>query len=181
MLVFFLNRNMQLEKLTLTIQRSSIQGGIPNERYPLELLYDIRKSYHIVTDAVAQWKGYRCAGFDAKFTDLSCLQNPRILAEGKNINKKRGISLKPSVDCGGGRKFSQENLEKCLAKNAFYFFYTIASHTETTLTFEVYWVPIALVNQWYATYGNQGVLSYKSFQRCLTSHVIVETKETRST
>lgn len=169
-----------IEKLTLRLLRETLQGGIPNERYPVDHLYDVRKSHHIITDAVQQWKGYRCAGNDAKFTDIVCIADPTLLAEGKTVNKSKGVCLKPSVDCGGGRKFNPENLTKCLEKNSFYFFYQIVSHTETTLTIEVYWVPIATVKQWYTAYGNKGVLGIKAFRTCLKDCRFVETVEDRT-
>ncbi len=158
---------MSVEKLVLTISRASIQGGIPNERYPIEFLYDSRKTFHIPTDAVEQWKGYECAGADSKFTDIRCKADSNLLAEGKTINKKKGVNLRPSVDTGGGRKFNEENLKKCLEKNAFYFFYETASNDDTSLTFHIYWVPIQKVKELYAAYGKKGLIPYKRLMEAL--------------
>ncbi len=158
---------MSVEKLILTISRASIQGGIPNERYPKSLLYDVRLTHHITTDAVEQWKGYECAGRDSKFTDIRCRADPKLLAEGKTINVKRGVCLKPSVDTGGGRKFNPENLKRCFEKNTFYYFYQTVSHDETSVTFHIYWVPIQIVKDLYEAHGKNGLVPFKPFMNAM--------------
>ncbi len=169
-----------IDKLILTISRASIQGGIPNDRYPISSLYDVRLTHHITTDAVQQWKGYECAGIDSKFTDIRCRADPNLLAEGKTINAKRGVCLKPSVDTGGGRTFNPENLKRCLDKNAYYYFYQTVSHTDTTLTFEIYWVPIQTVKALYDAHGKNGLVPFKPFMKALKAVPQVVTREDRS-
>ena len=134
-----------LECLVLTIPRKYLQAGIPNSRYPEKNLYDSRLTHHIPTDAVEQWKGFSCAGSDSKFTDLKT--DSGLHAEGKSVKYDKGVILRPSVDVGGGRKFSNENLEACFEKNNFYFLYETVSHDENNLIFNIFWVPIEFIKK----------------------------------
>lgn len=168
----------KIQKLVLKIQRSSIQGGIPNDRYPESLLRDYRLTYYIPTDAVMVWKNYKSAGKDSKFTDIS---GNSYFAEGKCISPTRGVCLRPSVDTGGGRGFCQENLDACFAKNAFYFLYETTIITDTTVQFDIYWVPIALICQWYSEKGNnKGMITYSKLKACISQCEIEQTEETRN-
>jgi hypothetical protein len=170
---------LKMEKFTLTILRKTIQGGISNDIYPVKFLYDSRLTYHIPTLAVMKWKGYVSAGDDSKFTDLRSAEDETKFAEGKTINKARGICLKPSVDTGGGRSFCQENLDKCLERNSHYFLYETVGHTDHTVTFEIYWVPIEIIRHWYATNGNgKGLISYTKLKKCILETACAQTLET---
>ncbi|NDB81785.1 MAG: hypothetical protein EB127_03415 [Alphaproteobacteria bacterium] len=168
----------KIEKLVLIIPRSSIQAGIPNERYPEKLLRDSRLTNHIPTDAVMVWKNFISAGNDSKFTDLKS-STEEVFAEGKCIHPKRGVNFRPSVDTGGGRGFRQENLDACFAKNAFYFLYETTIITDTTIQFDIYWVPIALICQWYSEKGNRGTITYPRVKECISQCEIEQTEETR--
>lgn len=165
-----------IEKLVLKIQRSSIQGGIPNEKYPEKLLRDSRLTNHIPTDAVMVWKNCKSAGDDSKFTDIT---GNSYFAEGKCINPKRGVCLRPSVDTGGGRKFRQENLDACFAKNSFYYLYETTEITDTTIQFDIYWVPIEMIRKWYSEKGNKGTITYAKIKACISQCEIEQTEESR--
>jgi hypothetical protein len=168
-----------MEKLTLTIQRKTIQAGIPNDRYPEKLLYDSRLTNHIPTDAVMNWKKYVSAGDDSQFTDLKSLEG-ELFAEGKTISNKRGVCFKPSVDTGGGRSFRQENLDKCFTINSHYFLYETTGHTDTSLTFDIYWIPIDVIKDWYTKRGNKkGMITYANIKKCILETECVQTLETR--
>jgi hypothetical protein len=168
----------KIEKHVLTIKRSSLQGGIPNERYSESLLYDSRLTNHIPTDCVMTWKGYKSAGKDSKFTDLVC-NDKEIFAEGKVINRKTGVCLRPSVDTGGGRGFRQENLDACFEKNSHYFLYETTGHTDSVLTIEIYWIPIEVIRDWYDSCGSSGKIAYTKLKQCISQCEIVQTSETR--
>lgn len=169
-----------MEKLTLTILRRTIQGGIPNERYPIKLLYDSRLTNHITTDAIMTLKGYVSAGNDSKFTDIKS-PDGTMFAEGKTISKDRGVCLKPSVDTGGGRAFCQENLDECFRINSHYFLYETTGHTEENLMFDIYWIPISIIRDWYATYGNgKGLISYRKLKECIQRTEFSQIQETRN-
>ena len=168
-----------MEKLTLIIQRRSIQAGFANVSYPEKFLYDSRLTYHIPTLAVMKWKNYNSAGDDSKFTDLQSLEDGTKFAEGKTINKSRGLCLKPSVDTGAGRGFCQENLDQCLQRNSHYFLYETVGHTDATVTFEIYWIPIETIKKWYTTNGNgKGLISYPKLKKCILETDCVQTLET---
>ena len=156
-----------LECLVLNLKRSTLQGGISNEKYPIKNLYDARLTHHIPTLYVEEWKGFTCAGPDSKFTDLEYVNNKDCKAEGKNIKKGKGVNLKPSIDTGGGREFILANLEECFNKNDFYFLYETVSHTEELLIIHVYWVPINLIKKWYSQHGVKGVIKYQSLKNCI--------------
>lgn len=168
----------KIEKLVLKIARSTLQGGIPNDRYPEKLLRDSRLTNHIPTDAVMVWKNFVSAGDDSKFTDLKS-RTEDIFAEGKCINPSRGVCLRPSVDTGGGRGFHQENLDACFAKNSFYFLYETTEITATTLQFDIYWVPIPVICQWYSEKGNKGTITYSKLKACISQCEIEQIEETR--
>ena len=171
----------KIEKLVLTIPRSTLQAGIPNNRYPEKLLRDSRLTNHIPTDAVMVWKNYKSAGNDSKFTDLQSLITNEY-AEGKCIqpNKNAGVCLRPSVDTGGGRGFRQENLDACFEKNSFYFLYETTVITELTITFEIYWVPISIIRKWYTEHGKSGVIKYSNIKNCISQCELQHTEETRN-
>lgn len=164
----------KIQKLVLKIQRSSIQGGIPNESYPENLLRDSRLTNHIPTHAVMVWKNCKSAGKDSKFTDIS---GTSFFAEGKCINQTRGVCLRPSVDTGSGRGFHQENLDACFAKNSFYFLYETTVITDTTVQFDIYWVPIAVICQWYSEKGNKGTITYPRLKECIARCEIEQIEE----
>ena len=170
--------SQQIEKLVLKVSRKSLQGGVPNERYPEKLLRDSRLTNHIPTDAVMVWKKFDSAGNDSKFTDIKS-QTSDAFAEGKCINQKRGVCLRPSVDTGGGRGFRQENLDACFVKNSFYFLYETTIITETHIQFDIYWIPIAVICKWYSEHGNKGQITYNKFKACISQCEIVQTEETR--
>lgn len=168
-----------MEKLTLNIQRKSIQAGFANPSYPEKFLYDSRLTYHIPTLAVMKWKKYISAGDDSRFTDLRSLDDEPNFAEGKTINKSRGVCLKPSVDTGAGRRFCQENLDQCLQRNSYYFLYETVGHTDATVTFEIYWIPIEIIKNWYTTNGNgKGIISYSKLKKCILETECEQTVET---
>jgi len=169
----------KIQKLVLIIQRSSIQAGIPNERYPEKLLRDSRLTYHIPTDAVMVWKNFISAGNDSKFTDLKS-RTEEVFAEGKCISLVSGTNFKPSVDTGGGREFQQENLQACFAKNSFYFLYETTEITATTVQFDIYWVPISMICEWFSKHGTKGgVICYSKIKACISQCEIEQTEETR--
>jgi len=158
-----------IEKLIYKILRSSIQGESSNEEYPESLLRDYRLMYQHPTLKVKKWKNFESAGRDSKFTDL---KKDDIFAEGKCISKDRGVTFKPSVDTGANRSFSQENLEKCFEKNAFYFLYEICEITDIDVTFEIYWIPILIIKDIYNKFGKNGSISYNKFKTCISQYEI---------
>jgi len=154
-----------VEKFVHTILRSSIQGGIPNERYPESLLRNSRLTHHIPTDAIKVLKNYEDDGTDSPYTDIT---KDGICAEGKTVNPKTGVNLSPSRDTGANRSFSQENLNKCFEKNSFYFLYETTIITATHVTFEIYWIPIAIVRDMYEKHGKKGRVTYKKFKQYIS-------------
>lgn len=164
----------KLECLVLTVKRHSIQAGIPNCRYPERYLYDSRLTHHIPTDAVEQWKGFKCAGNDSKFTDI-VTPDGNFRAEGKSIKRDKGVILMPSIDVGGGRKFNNENLLACFSKNNFYFLYETVSHTEIDLIFHIYWIPVDIIKEWYIKYGMNGSIKYLTLMACIRMYTLEKT------
>jgi hypothetical protein len=176
--IHFDSYRMSIQKLILRINRSTIQAGIPNDRYPEKLLRDSRLTHHIPTDAVMVWKNYKSAGDDSKFTDLKSITEDTF-AEGKCINKDRGVCFRPSVDTGSGRSFNEQNLEACFRKNSFYFLYETTEITQTTVQFDIYWIPIAVVTHWYTSHGKSGKINYNNIKTCISRTDVEETVETR--
>jgi hypothetical protein len=171
---------MEIERLVLTIARTTIQAGIPNEEYPVSYLYDSRLTHHIPTHFAMKWKGYeKLKNSDSKFFDCVSSENKEKKAEGKVINKKRGVNLSPSRDTGANRKFSQKNLDDCFEINSYYFLYETVEHTDLTLTFHIYWVPVHTIKEWYDTHGRNGTISYNNIKACITECEILQTLETR--
>jgi hypothetical protein len=158
-----------ISKYNHIVPRLYMQGGIPNERYPESLLRNSRLTNHFPTDAIKVRKEFEDAGTDNKYSDL---KKDDIFAEGKTINPKSGINFKPSVDSGGGRSFSQENLEKCFEKNSFYFLYETTEITDTHVTFEIYWIPITIIKDMYEKYGNKGLVRYSKFKAYISQSEI---------
>ena len=167
-----------IDQLILIIKRDTIQAGIPNTRYPIENLYDSRLTHHIPTDAVQQWKQYGPISRDSKYSDLKCIADPSFLAEGKVIGAKNSVCLAPSVSVGGGRHFNPAKLDLCLKANSFYFLYETVGHTDITLTFHIYWVPIHLILEWYKGYGNSGKIH--TIRKILSKYSLHTTIEDRS-
>ena len=164
-----------IHKHVLKINRRTIQGGIPNDRYPKEYLTNYRLLYHIPTDAILNLKGFTLAPHDAHFHDAVCGEQK---AEGKCINKS-GVNFNPSKNTGAGRGFIQEDLEKCFDINSFYFLYEVEGYDDTYLTFNIYWVPIETIRSWYATCGNVGKITLLRFRNCLSQVSLEQTSETR--
>ena len=166
-----------LHKHTLRVARRTIQGGIPNNRYPVEYLTDYRLVYIHPTDAILQLKGFTLATGDAHFHDAVCEDRK---AEGKCISRTAGVNFNPSKNTGAGRGFVQDDLDKCFALNSFYFLYEVEGYDEEYLTFGIYWVPIDTIRTWYAQCGNGGKITFKRFkERCLAGVELEQTLETR--
>jgi hypothetical protein len=167
-----------VEKLRLGIPRAGLQAGFSNSEYPERMLRDSRLTHHIPTLSIMRLKNLQSAGRDSKFTDL--IGPDGKFAEGKNIKKGKPLTLKPSVDTGGGRGFRQENLDQCFSKNSHYFLYETTTITETTVTFEIYWVPINIIREWYEKSGNgKGQISYVNLKKCISQCEIEQTEEIR--
>ena len=164
-----------IHKHVLRIARKTIQGGIPNSRYPVEYLTNYRLVYIHPTDAILALKGFTLASGDAHFYDAVCGQQK---AEGKCVNKY-GVNFNPSKNTGAGRSFKQEDLDVCFGINNFYFLYEVDGYDEDYLTFNIYWVPIAVVREWYAAHGNKGKITLKKFRKCLEQAAFEQTTETR--
>jgi hypothetical protein len=165
-----------LHKHTLRVSRKTIQGGIPNDRYPAEYLTNYRLIYIHPTDAILLQMGYTLATGDAHFYDAVCGDSK---AEGKCINKS-GVNFNPSKNTGAGRGFVQEDLDTCFTTNTFYFLYEVTGYDEEYLTFAIYWVPIEVIRKWYAEWGNKGKITHKRFkEKCLPTCSFTETHETR--
>jgi hypothetical protein len=88
-------------------------------------------------------------------------------AEGKKLDKtnNKGVNLTPSVDTGSGRKFKQENIDECFRINSYYFLYETVAHTDTTITFHIYWIPILAIKKWYTQFGKKGRIPYSKIQK----------------
>jgi hypothetical protein len=165
-----------IHKHVLRVARKTLQGGIPNDRYPKEYLTNFRLIYVHPTDAILTLKGFALATNDAHFYDAVCGDQK---AEGKCVNKT-GVNFNPSKNTGAGRSFKQDDLDKCFEINHFYFLYEVEGYDEVYLTFNIYWVPIATVREWYGAYGSQGKITLKRFrEKCLAGVVIEQTSETR--
>lgn len=165
-----------IHKHTLRVARRTLQGGIPNSRYPTEYLTNYRLVYVHPTDAILALKGFTLATGDAHFYDAVCGEQK---AEGKCINKS-GVNFNPSKNTGAGRSFSQEDLDLCFATNSFYFLYEVEGWDEEYLTFGIYWVSIETIRQWYAECGSAGKITLKRFrERCLAGVALEQTTETR--
>lgn len=166
-----------VHKHILRVARKSIQGGIPNERYPTEYLTNYRLLYVHPTDAILKLKEFTLATKDAKFYDAvsACGQYK---AEGKCIGK-REVNFNPSKNTGSGRSFKQCDLDACFDLNAFYFLYEVASYDDRYITFHIYWVPIAIIRQWYQAQGSKGKIPVKKLRQCLNQAVTEQTTETR--
>lgn len=159
------------------IARKTLQGGIPNELYPRHLLEDWRLLHHIATIYMLNKMNYGMNCGDSKFHDAVNTDGKK--AEGKKLSKKGGVDFKPSVDTGAGRKFNQENLDKCFEINDFYFIYEIAGIDEEYLHMHTYWIPIAKVREWYAANGKSGKICYTKFKKCLDQVEFERIEETR--
>ena len=165
-----------IHKHTLRVARKTIQGGIPNERYPEEYLTNYRLVYVHPTDAILNLKGFTLATNDAHFHDAVCGDQK---AEGKCINKT-GVNFNPSKNTGAGRSFSQDDLDACFTINSFYFLYEVEGFDAEYLTFAIYWVPIDVIRKWYAECGSGGKITLKRFrEKCLSGVVLEHTTETR--
>ena len=64
---------IEIEKLTVIISRSSIQGGLTNGEFDEHDLIDWRVQHHYPTNYVKIWKNYEKVGDDSKFTDIKSL------------------------------------------------------------------------------------------------------------
>ena len=170
-----LNTMATIHKHILRVARKTLQGGIPNDRYPKEYLTNFRLIYVHPTDAILNLKGFTLASGDAHFYDAICGDQK---AEGKCVNKT-GVNFNPSKNTGAGRSFKQDDLDACFDINAFYFLYEVEGYDEVYLTFNIYWVPISTVREWYATHGKQGKITLKKFRTCLDGVSIEQTTETR--
>lgn len=169
-----------IECLELTLLRKNLQGGISNDEFDIKDLLDWRFLHNHPTYAVKKWKNYESFKRDSKHTDLRSCENTNIFAEGKNIGD--GVDLNPSVSVGGGRSYNSERLEACLNKNSHYFLYRHkeGSLNETSLTIEIFWVPIDTLRNWYSENGNgKGKITGTNLKKCLMQHEIVRTQETR--
>ena len=167
-----------LRKHTLRVARRTLQGGIPNDRYPVEYLYNYRLVYVHPTDAILNLMKYTLATGDAHFYDAFCPET-NAKAEGKCINKS-GINFNPSKNTGAGRRFVQSDLDRCFDINSFYFLYEVEGHDDEYLTFGIYWVPIETIRAWHTAHGRQGKITLKRFkEKCLAGVALEQTTETR--
>lgn len=164
-----------LHKHLLRVARKTIQGGIPNDRYPLEYLTNYRLVYIHPTDAILSLKGFTLASNDAHFYDAFRGEQK---AEGKCVNKY-GVNFNPSKNTGAGRKFIQGDLDACFAINTFYFLYEVEGFDEDYLTFMIYWVPIETIRRWYGQHGRSGKITLKKFRQCVLEVECEQTSETR--
>jgi len=156
-----------IECLELTIMRKNIQGGIPNSVFDPKDLLDWRFLHNHPTYALMRWKNYKSFQRDAKHTDLQSIEDPKIYAEGKCINK--AVNLSPSSSTGCGRSFNEGKLQECFTKNAYYFLYGIkeGSVNEVSITIEIFWVPIDTIRKWYSDCGSNGKITRNKLNQCL--------------
>jgi hypothetical protein len=162
-------------KHILKVARKTMQGGIPNNRYPVEYLTNFRLVYVHPTDAILHLKGYTLATGDTPFYDAFCGDQK---AEGKCVNK-HGVNFNPSKNVGSGRRFNEEDLQKCFSTNNYYFLYEVNGYDEDYVTFHIYWIPTDLIRSWYERFGKQGKINLKNFQKCLAEVPFEQTQETR--
>ena len=161
-----------IQKLRITISRASIQGGMTNEEYGSNDLHDWRLQHHIPTSYTKIWKNLKTIKRDSKFSDLVDSEGNK--SEGKKFTKE--VALCPSRDQGAGRSFNQDNLDTCLSQNSHYFLYDRGEITDTTIDFNVYWIPIKDIIDWYKKLGNgKGKITEKNIRICLKDYEIKET------
>ena len=157
----------KIEKLSVTLPRKYIQGGLSNEEYDEHHLTDWRLQHHIVTDYFKKWQNYEKQGDDSKFTDCQSKDDKTKKAEGKSI-KKTGVTFSPSVDVGANRAFNEDNLKECFKLNSHYYLYDRGLITETSIEFIIYMVPIELINEWYSRCGNRkGTITKRNIYKCI--------------
>ena len=168
-----------IDRLTIKLSRTTIQGGLKNEEFDSHNLTDWRLQHHIATDYIKLWKNYGKVSDDSKFTDIQSINDPNLKAEGKKMTD--GVSLCPSRDTGANRSFSEENLQKCLEINDHYYLYDRGEITDTTIEFIIYWIPINLIKLWYLKRGNKkGKITGKNIQICIENCIINDTKWDRT-
>ena len=149
-----------ITKLNLVIPRNKIQGGLTNTQFGTNI-QDWRLQHAFMTEYTKAWKNLRDVGKDSKFTDIMGIG---VYAEGKKMCiNKGGITLKPSIDTGGGRSFNPKNLEKCFNLNHFYYLYNRERIDDINVYFSIYWIPTDIIRKIYKKYGNnKGVISKKN-------------------
>ena len=163
-----------IECFVFKIPRETVQGGLTNEEFEPSLS-DYRFLHHYATPLLARAKGLTVTRGDTRFYDAVCTAGTK--SEGKRLSAKSGVDIRPSRDTGAGRKVNTGRLAECLAINSHYFFYE-ASHDDTTLTFEIYWIPIELIRTWFPAGKYQ--MAYKKFKKgCLGSCEISRIEGTR--
>ena len=167
---------VSLDKLSVKIPRKYIQGGLSNEQYEEDNLYDWRLQHHLTTDYFKRWKNYETCGVDSKNTDCRSKEDQNKKAEGKCINKKKGVNFNPSSNTGVGRKFNDDDLKRCFEINSDYYLYDRGVITNNTIEFIIYMVPIEIIKEWYKNYGNKkGIISYNNIKSCLYTCTFNET------
>ena len=164
-----------ISRHTLRVARNTLQGGIPNDRYPVEYLTNYRLIYVHPTDAILNLKGFTLATNDAHFYDAYRGDEK---AEGKCISKA-GVNFNPSKNTGAGRSFSQADLDLCFDTNQFYFLYEVVGFDDVYLNFNIYWVPIATIRDWYNRRGNKGKITLLRVRQCLAEVEFEQTLEIR--
>lgn len=139
--------------LNVFVPRLLIQGGLSNEEYGG---IDYRLLHKFITGYTKRWKKCKDVGPDSKFTDISAGD---FKCEGKRIQCKGYIDIRPSIDTGGKRKFNPENLNSALALNQAYHFYEAEFIGEHTIKFTVYWCPIDILKKVYQEHGKKGKIN----------------------
>lgn len=158
-----------VRRYVMHIARTSLQGGIPNDKYPVEYLYDYRLTNHFWTLYATDWQGFVRTTGDTKFHDAV---NNSTKAEGKRISKKDGVCFKPSCDTGSGRQTNQGNIQACFEINSYYYLYHVAEHDDEKIVVYIYWIPISYIKKWYTQYGGKnGTISYSNIMKCLACAV----------
>jgi len=166
-----------LERLTVKINRRNIQGGLNNIEFGNNLK-DWRLQHHIPTRYVCGWKNYRELGRDSRFSDIVSNITPQ-QAEGKKMTG--GLMLCPSRDTGANRSFNDANLCECFDINTHYYLYDRSNITDTTLDFNILWVPIDTIRNWYSRFGKSGKISERNLKTLLSEHTFDDTFIDRST
>jgi hypothetical protein len=164
-----------VKKLNVEISRKSLQGGASNEEFPPEYYWDYRFMHHHYTPIATKWQGFKRTEHDTKFHDAV---SGTMKAEGKALNPNSGVCFAPSINVGGGRTPTRENIEKCFETNNYYFLYTTLNYEDEKVIAVIYWIPTTLIRSWFAQHGRRdGKICYSKFMDCMREATVVEEPE----